>query len=274
VTPAPTAWLPGEVVERPAAQAPFDQALDAWRAAWTPGLALKIGGWTLRSGASIDPRASPEGDAWRRPRGVVAISCSLRARLRLASAALDLDLDAGQANERDRAVLNGFCTRLLDDLAARFEAVLGEAAATPAAMPAAVSAADSMGEDPAAARIFASVEGEAGVLVHITLPAPPVAALYRRTLPRPPAATLPLQGRLKALAASDVRLEATLGEAALSLPELRAMAVGDVLRLDRKLTEPGRLNLAAGGFVANGLLTHAEGRLALRLTQDSATGTR
>jgi flagellar motor switch/type III secretory pathway protein FliN len=111
------------------------------------------------------------------------------------------------------------------------------------------------------------------VLLQVALPAAPLAAIYRRGLPRPAAASRPLDDRLKALAGSQVRLEATLGEAVITLPELRAMAPGDVLRLDRKLTDPGRLHLAGGGFVAHAALTHADGQLALRLRQESPTGT-
>lgn len=258
MTRSAPAWLPLEVVERAAAQAPFDAALAAWRADWTPRLHLQIGSWTLKASEALR-----DGDPWRVPHRCVAVSCSARAKMRLASAALELDLETAQSNERDRAVLGGFCDRLLGDLAERFEGLLGAAADDVMA-----------GHLTKAPRIVAAIEGEAGALIQIAAPARPLVALYHRALPRPAAAAKPLVDRLKALASSTVQLEAMLGEAAISLPELRAMAPGDVLRLNRKLTDPTSLCLAGGGFVAHAVLTHAEGRLALRLRQESSTGTK
>jgi flagellar motor switch/type III secretory pathway protein FliN len=247
-------WLPLAVVERRAAQAPFDQALAAWRADWAPDLRLQIAGWTLKP---AEPRPSGAGEGWRTLGASVAISCSLRAQQRLAGAALRLDVDAARPNDRDRLVLSGFCDRMLADLAARFDALLGVDAG-------------SIGDAPrAASRVLATIEGDAGVLLQAALPAAPLVVLYHRSLSRPPAGAEPMVDRLKALAGSQVRLEATLGEAVVTLPELRAMAPGDLLRLDRKLTDPGRLHLAGGGFVAHGALTQADGRLALRLRHDS-----
>lgn len=263
MTRRPTPWSPAQVVERAAVQAPFDAALAAWRADWAPGLAVRIGGWRL---GQADPRASVDGDGWRTPGAGVAFSCGPRARLRLANAALGLDLDAAQPNERDQAVVGGFCDRLLNDLAARFEAVL----AAPGAVGAYAEQAPA-GRSPA--MVIAAIEGTEGVLVRAALPAGPLEALYRRGLPRRPA-TAALVDRADALCASAVRLEATLGEASLSLQELRAMAPGDVLQLDRKLTDPVRLSLADGGFVAHAALTQSDGRLAVRLQPDLSTGTR
>jgi len=60
--------------------------------------------------------------------------------------------------------------------------------------------------------------------------------------------------------------EAVAGEAELALEELTTLAVGDVIRLNRKISEPLQLRVRGGGVVCAARLGSTTGRTALQLT--------
>jgi len=73
----------------------------------------------------------------------------------------------------------------------------------------------------------------------------------------------PLSG---ALQAQVVVLDGIAGEAELALEELTTLAVGDVIRLNRKISEPLQLRVRGGGVVCAARLGSTTGRTALQLT--------
>jgi flagellar motor switch/type III secretory pathway protein FliN len=70
----------------------------------------------------------------------------------------------------------------------------------------------------------------------------------------------------KAIQTQSVVLEAIAGEADLAVEELRTLAAGDVLKLNRRITEPLELRIQGGGVVCAARLGAARGRTALQLT--------
>ena len=70
----------------------------------------------------------------------------------------------------------------------------------------------------------------------------------------------------RALEHQVVRLDALAGEAEIAFQELATLAPGDVLKLDRRLSEPVELRVHSGGPVCSARLGLSRGRLALQLT--------
>lgn len=77
----------------------------------------------------------------------------------------------------------------------------------------------------------------------------------------------PLGGLGSALGTQEVRLQAWLGEAELELRALRTLAVGDVLRLNRKLDEPVELEVNHQRVPCRGYLGARDGSLAVEIVR-------
>jgi hypothetical protein len=79
-------------------------------------------------------------------------------------------------------------------------------------------------------------------------------------------AAAPVEPLSGALQARVVVLDGIAGEAELALEELTTLAVGDVIRLNRKISEPLQLRVRGGGVVCAARLGSTTGRTALQLT--------
>jgi len=174
---------------------------------------------------------------------------------RLRSRALDLSPPPPRAEtDRDAALLRGFDRRMLEDLAARVEAALAVGAPEDGA----AAGASPPGADCLCAMV---AEADGAEALRLAIPKAPVIAFRKAAVAAPPRRSPPAPRR-KALAAAPIRVEARLGSARLSLEELRSLAPGDVLLLERRLDEPAEL------FAAGDARAFAAGRLdaAERLT--------
>ena len=80
------------------------------------------------------------------------------------------------------------------------------------------------------------------------------------------AAAAPVEPLSGALQAQIVVLDAIAGEAELALEELTTLAVGDVIRLNRKISEPLQVCIRGGSVVCAARLGASKGRTALQLT--------
>lgn len=76
----------------------------------------------------------------------------------------------------------------------------------------------------------------------------------------------PLVSAKLAIRPCELMLSAELGKVSLRLEDLRHLAVGDVLTLDRKLTDSLRLNTRSGSYVSDARLGCLDGSKALVLT--------
>lgn len=76
----------------------------------------------------------------------------------------------------------------------------------------------------------------------------------------------PLVSAKSAIRPSELMLSAELGKVSIRLDDLRHLAVGDVLTLDRKLTDSLRLNTLSGSYVSDARLGCLDGSKALVLT--------
>jgi flagellar motor switch/type III secretory pathway protein FliN len=242
----PRDWLPAEAAERPAVRARVDAAVAAWSQAWIVGEGVHLEGWAL---ASTTPVASV--DVWRTCAGGLRVCCSPRASLRLAVAALGTRAEDVELTDRDRVLLSALGERMIDDLVRRLRDLPGPEGGAAAAG----------GAEP---RVVARLADGTASLFAVSLPLPLVTRLARQALPAPrPAASRPAQ-RATSIAKATVRLEATLGGVQVDLVQLRGLAVGDVLVLDRALADPIQLSVA-GVAIGCGALSEVDGRSALIL---------
>lgn len=74
-----------------------------------------------------------------------------------------------------------------------------------------------------------------------------------------------LEPRSRAMRSEPVVLDAVAGEAEIAVEDVTTLAVGDVLRLDRAISEPLQVRVRGGGTVCSARLGALEGRAALQL---------
>jgi len=94
--------------------------------------------------------------------------------------------------------------------------------------------------------------------------------VHRCLAPEAPrrAAAASLEPLSKALQAEKVVLDGIAGEVELALEDLTTLAVGDVIKLNRKISEPLQVRVRGGGVVCAARLGAAKGRNALQLTEN------
>ena len=252
-------WLPIEVVCRAKVREALDCAVLDWSRDWFATQRLQA---TRFRPLAQRLRMQVEGDIWRAYRGPVAIAVTDAAATRLASWALDAPLDRLELGVRDAAVVEALQHALLDDLTARVEALLGvpDTAARPA------PAERRLGGD----GLEAAVTDASGALVaSIAVPLEAILPFARTTLPPAQPSTTAVAALGSALASTGVTIEATLGRAEIGVTDLRRLAKGDVLVLDREIEAGVRLGLAGSGHALGAArLGEAGGRLTLTLESD------
>jgi flagellar motor switch protein FliM len=77
---------------------------------------------------------------------------------------------------------------------------------------------------------------------------------------------VPVEPLSRALQTQRVVLDGVAGEAELALEDLTTLAVGDVIKLNRRISEPLQLCIRGGGVVCAARLGASKGRTALQLT--------
>jgi hypothetical protein len=258
-------WLPLDVARRDAVRAVVDEALSVWSRLWLPRRRIAVSAWDAV--AREARTTATDGAGWRLVGSAIALSCSPRAASRVLGWALDVSLDDVVLSEADRRVIEGFEQQLFRDLVAQVERALGIAGEGRAQPLGVADPFDALGG------VVASLsDSGSGALLTLAIPMAVLLPFCRRSLPRPAAATTPLVGRLAALGPAAVGLEAWLGQADLTLAELRHLAPGDVLVLDRPRDSAAEISLPGSASVfATAALTDVDGRRALVLQTQGPT---
>jgi flagellar motor switch/type III secretory pathway protein FliN len=231
-------WFPPGALLGDALRTRIERALAEWADAWFGGRAkLKL--------TALEARpplwAAELGKAsWHRPGGTVALAVPAAAMVRLRSKALDLAVAVREESDRDAVLLRAFERRMLADLASKVEAAIGIRNAASAGQPAMMD--DPWSEGPALCAIVAEANGAEAVRIAIPMGA---AIAFRKTGLPPARRGPPPQHLGAALGNVRVKVAARLGAAEIGLGDLRGLAEGDVLILDRTLEEPAEI-LAAG----------------------------
>lgn len=219
----PRPWLPEAAID-----AGLDRTVAAiagdWSAHWLPAGALRSLARNLV--------ASDADMAWLAAGGSVAVGLTTAARRTLGLALLAAPADATIAGAADRRMIDAVVDAALADLVARLAAAAQETARPAAARQR--PALDDTRQRPLGFDHQPLVTILIGQGAAVTMARP-----TRAPSPRPPLPTLST-----ALAPQCVSIGARVGGCTLTLAELAALAPGDVVLLDRAVTETADLTLA------------------------------
>lgn len=249
-------WLPLDIVGHPVVRAALADAVEAWSVHWFNRHRLAVGGLVASPAGSA---ARDAGWAWKRFGQAVAFNLSGNSPTPLASWLLDGEGDPLTTGAADRMILDELEATVLADLAARIEQSLDLAGAPGAG---AEDVTDPLGEDGGAIVGLKEVGGTA--MLRLAIPQPILAGLVKSKLPRRQTSPSRPEPRIAALGGTQVRLEARLGAAEVSLADLQTLAAGDVLVLDTRLDGMAALAVEGGvSALAGARVANTDGRLSL-----------
>lgn len=251
-------WLPAEVASRAKVRETIDAAVLAWSQAWFANQRLQA---TRFRPLADSPRLRGEDEWWRAYRGPVTLSIAPPAAQRMVSWVLDAPLARLELTPRDAAVTEGLEHAVLDDLTARIETLL-DLPDVEASSPPRVGT-PGLGQG----GVEVAVTDEVGALIlSLALPFEAVLPLAKASLPAPRPPTETLSGLGQALAPTPVKLQAALGHVEIGVADLRRLAIGDVLVLDRGVDQGVLLDLPGStDEFTIARLGEADGRLTLTL---------
>jgi hypothetical protein len=236
-------WLPKTALHQGALAAALAAPLAAWSGRWFARSVASVS--RVRARENTTPPRIPQGLQLRGRNTVIDLSGP--GKKQLLEAALDADLREASRGESDLRVLETFAGAIIDDLLD--------------ALDAAMSAGD--GDRPAMTVTLSLGKGD---LLDITIPETTAIALVKGRAAPARSSGRALQSRTRALRASAFRARATLGSATLALSELKDLAVGDVLVLDRSLNDRAELRAeGASEAFARGALRRQAGRYSIQL---------
>ncbi len=232
-------WFPTGAMAGAWARARLQPVLDAWSAHWFAARTFQVGRLSERSG----PTGADDGSRGGRS---CAVRCLPAAALRLAESALDLRHDSEFTN-RDHRLLEQIAEVLIDDLRVRLEHEFGEDSASSGGGWLEASVAEGAGPD----------------ALLLALPTQALARAFRKAA-GPPANPSALPRLRASLADLSVTIEATVGNLAVSMPDLAALAPGDVLVFSTRVDDPIEVSLVGSPQAfARARFADQDGELAL-----------
>ncbi|MFI4973102.1 MAG: FliM/FliN family flagellar motor switch protein [Caulobacterales bacterium] len=251
-------WLPLGAAAHEAVRAKLEATITEWSDAWFAARRVGLASLTPTTGGA---RAKADGTVWRVHRHSIAVAASRTTSSRLVEWALDARLDQPVLTARDRDLIALFERRVIQDLVRRLEGLLALDADV---RDQPIDVADPLGCDGGAMLLLAAEDGTR--LMSIAVPTAALLSLLRSVIVPGGRPRARLQDRLGALKPVNVTLEARLGEARLSLAELRELAPGDILVLDAEVSAGADVGLVASDQVfARAGLTEVDGYIGLTL---------
>ena len=225
-------WLPIGAFEDGRVAAAVCDVVDLWSRKWFATDRVEARDFRVQA----DRRAvgSP---AWRVAGEAVALSASAPELARLAGLAMAVDLDRLVLSEADHDIVDRLAGTIVEDLALSFEQAFGAPRETGSGKGAARD------RFPAASDLcFSLVAGlplmDCAVPLALLVP-------FRKAMAGAGRAEAPLYRLEQAIGATEVLVEARLGEALLSLADLESLVPGDVLILGRSVEEGAAVALAS-----------------------------
>ncbi|WP_322966400.1 FliM/FliN family flagellar motor switch protein [Sphingomonas fuzhouensis] len=212
MTPDARPWLPADTVPPASLRALLAESIEPWSTRWFAGEPLRL--------SSL--RRDGRGDwSWRSLEAGLMLGTTADTMVQVG--ARMLGVEAKDRAAPDRALLEEVAEDCLGDLRARL--VQAVAMAPTAEWRPVVRAPG-----------WVATIGTPPLHLGLALTDALFAALVLRVLP--PAPALPLGSGAAALAAIEVAVSAAVGRAELSVADLRALEIGDVIILDRPLAAP------------------------------------
>jgi flagellar motor switch/type III secretory pathway protein FliN len=231
-------WLPEGAFSDVAVAAALSGPLKLWSGRWFADAEVRAGPM-IRAGVGAPQTFSLPGSS-------ADVEMTGRGKRALLEAALAIDLSTKSLSEADHTILDALARRIAEDLIA----VLGGGLET------------GSGES---ARVQAEITLDGREIVTVNLPREAMVTAIKKHLGAARPSATPLGGRLAALGATRVVLEGVLGKAELALSDVQELGVGDVVILDRALSDSVELCLAQGATMARGRLGRSGGRMTIQL---------
>jgi len=234
MTSAARAWLPDNALGLDRARAVLEPGLAGWARRWL-GEEVRLG---VGSVGACEPPAEPRTVRIAGADGRLAILLPPRGKRALLEALCGVDLAAVSLGPNDHALIDAMTTEIAEDLIA----ALG--AGDPA-------------RDADDTRLGLGLKLNGREFLTVEVPRAWFAARARALVPAVRTRLPRLARRRVAIGDSPVAIDAKLGRGSLSLAELRSLAPGDVVVLDRTVAEGVELVIAAS---SRGLAQGALGR--------------
>lgn len=255
MTEAVCDWLPLGALTREPLREKISAAVSAWSAAWFSNVRLTASRFT-----QMPPASRADAAGWLRLRGALAVKCSERSSARLLDWALDADVTRLSSSPTDHRLTGAFARRLHEDLVLKLEEALGVEGPF---LSESETTADPFGR---LGGLAIDVSNEGDTLLSLALPLTALTDACKATLPPNPGRARKLTPLSAALQDAPVRVEAVLGAAHITLPELHALAPGDVIVLDTARNGAATLSLlGVERAFAWAKLTDQGGEMALTL---------
>jgi len=210
--------------------------LDAVGAVLAPAIEPWSTNWFARKSAAVssvrtyETAAAPSGAAAQSVQVFAeraAVQLPPRGKRLLLDTLLALDLSQQILSDGDRRILDHLASQVLDDLGARIDKLFE---------------AEPRFADEQFLSVGLALEGRE--LLVVTLPEHILIPRIKARLTKTNRVSQPLRKRLQALAGTKIVAEAVLGRADLAMNDLESMAVGDVVVLDRDLSDAIDLHLS------------------------------
>jgi flagellar motor switch/type III secretory pathway protein FliN len=224
-------WLPSAAITPQALTEPLAAVLGAWRERWFSAKAVGI--LAIEPATETIPRPSEQ--VYRASGAHASATLDGRGKRHLLEGTLDVSLAKNLPNDNDHRLLDAFAASVLEDLVVGFDGLLTDVAL------------ESRRGDLVRIGIAAGSEEVLAVFVDEQN----LVALLKASSAtgRPRRETL--SSRTDAMKSTSVAVDAMLGRAELSIEELENLSTGDVLILDRDISEkvdlcPIGQNLAIG----------------------------
>ncbi len=231
-------WLPEGAFTDAAVAAALSEPLKLWSGRWFASAEVRAGP-VIRAGVGAPQAFSLQGAS-------ADVEMTGRGKRTLLEAALATDLSTKNLNDADHVLLDALARRIAEDLIA----VLGNGLeASPQET----------------ARVEAGITLDGREVMTVSLPCEAMVTAIKKHLGAARPSATPLGGRLAALGATRVALEGVLGKAELALSDVQELGVGDVVVLDRALTDSIELCLVQGATMARGRLGRSGGRMTIQL---------
>jgi flagellar motor switch/type III secretory pathway protein FliN len=218
----PRPWLPPEAFSLGNVGRALAGALAAWGEYWLGDNTIMVAEvWQVRAANAADQTLHVTA-------GVLSARAPGRAKRALLERALGASLEGEGLSERDHQLLDAFGAKMLDDLLQRI-----------------TSAADVL--DGGGDRVSVVVADGGDELCFIDMAGEALVPLIRSTMFQGEDRAPTLIPRLKAVRPSRVTVEAQLGTAILTMGDLSDVAIGDVIRLERKADAPVEMVISGPG---------------------------
>jgi len=242
VTDSAQDWLPDAALVEPKLIARLDAAIAAWSAKW-------FGDRTTQRFGSAEAARQERGPAavqrrWSRFGAGIWLDWGSRTGLALARHALALGDNQPKAYPADDRLLSYYAERIARELAQAISDALGTRGT-------AAGRADAAAPGPGIELKLRT--RDEGPSLHLLVENAELVSSRKKLCPAWKSAAVESQPLSRALAEFPVDIEASLGNARMSALDLRNIAVGDIVVLERATTDPVLLRSIETGTVVGGV---------------------